>query len=368
MFQDGGRGAIRLPRPRSEKFCFVEVVFAVRMENGFDTRDGGCRVPVGPSRGIKQWSMTMKRLLSSGLAVLAGAKSIKTAALTLAVIAAACLGAATGHAATARTWVANNGSDSNPCSVTQPCLTFAGALANTSSGGEINCLTPGGFGGASGVTISISVTIDCEAASNGGITGSGVNNAITINTAGIVVNLIGLDINGSGTSSGAIGVSITAPATVTVRNCKIYGFQSGGSAAAIELQANASGGTLVADNVFLSNNFYGIVENSISGTANMTVRNSNISNNSGVGISLTLNGGTHAGATIEQTTLAFNGEGLAVDHTGAIALIGGSTVVNNTTGVFTEFGGAVYSFGNNQIGGNSTDGTPLTAYPGGPLN
>ena len=31
-------------------------------------------------------------------------------------------------------------------------------------------------------------------------------------------------------------------------------------------------------------------------------------------------------------------------------------------------GGILYSFENNQIGRNSIDGTPLTAYPGGPLN
>src|ERR1700685_2299841 len=60
----------------------------------------------------------------------------------------------------ARTWVSNIGVDppTNNCSVTQPCLTFQGALANTSSGGEINCLTPGGFGT---LVISQPVSIIC---------------------------------------------------------------------------------------------------------------------------------------------------------------------------------------------------------------
>ena len=49
---------------------------------------------------------------------------------------------------------------------------------------------------------------------------------------------------------------------------------------------------------------------------------------------------------------------------GAVAVVGSSTVVNNTTGVSSQSGGTVLSFKNNNIGGNSTDGTPLTAYPG----
>jgi hypothetical protein len=306
----------------------------------------------------------MKKLLSSGLAMLAPAKSIKTLALLFTVMAVTCMGAASGRAANTRTWVSSTGSDSNPCSVTQPCLTFAGALANTSSGGEIDCLDPGGFGGAAGVTINISVTIDCEGPSNGGITVTPGDTGVNVNTAGILVNLIGLDINGQNSLTGSVGVAITAAATVNIRNCKIYGFPGGGGG--IFLEPNASGSALVVDNVFIANSTFGINQMNASDVSNMTVRNSTISNN-GVGISVNVTGG-HAGATIEQTTLAFNGTGLHVNGTGAIAVLGGTTVVNNTTGVIMQNGGSVYSFKNNQIGGNSTDGTPLTAYPGGPLN
>ena len=289
--------------------------------------------------------------------------SITKLALLLAIIAATCLGAAPAHALNTRSWVSPTGSDSASCSVTAPCLTFDGALAKTASGGEVNCLGPGGFGGTSGVTISISVTIDCEGASIGGVEASGGNNAITINTTGITVNLIGLDINGED-QSGKIGVDITAPATVNIRNCKIYGFSVQG----ILISPSSSGGVLVVDGVFLTNNSVGVSEYITSGTANMTVRNSDINNNQ-TGILVAVIGGTHAGATIEQTTLAFNSSyGLEVYGSGAVAVLGGSTVVNNATGVNAQSGGTLYSFKNNQIGGNATDGTPLTAYPGGPLN
>jgi Right handed beta helix region len=281
--------------------------------------------------------------------------SIRKLAGLLAVIAATAIGAATAHATSARTWVSNAGSDSNPCSVTQPCLTFAGALANTSSGGEINCLNAGGFGT---VTINKPVTIDCEAVSNGGIAVSS-GNAITVTATG-AVTLIGLDIDGQG--SATFGVNITASAIVNIRNCKVYGFSGTG----IILQPSSSVGTLVVDNAFVTNNGNGIYEGGSSGATNMTLRNSNISHNS-TGIAVDGSEGAHTGITIEQTTLAFNAIGLSVGESDAIALLGGSTVVNNDYGV-TNNGATVYSFKDNQIGGNGTDGTPLTAYPGGPLN
>ena len=58
-----------------------------------------------------------------------------------------------------RTWVSGVGDDVNPCSRTAPCKTFAGAISKTATGGEINCLDPGGFGA---VTITKSIQILCE--------------------------------------------------------------------------------------------------------------------------------------------------------------------------------------------------------------
>ena len=297
--------------------------------------------------------------------------SIKKLALLLAVFAAACVGVATAHAQNNRTFVSNAGVAGNTslgCSAASPCDTFVNALSVTNSGGEINCLDAGDF---KPVTITQAVTINCEGASNGGITASRIA-AITVNTSS-PVNLIGLDINGLN-AAGGNGVYIESNGVVNIRNCKIHGFLGGGglTGTAIVFAPASSGGNLVVDNVLLANNFEGIWQYTLAGASNMTVGNSNINNISGgAGILLTVNGGsggTHAGATIEQSTLAFNGYGLSVDNPGAVALIGGSTVVNNTGyGVATD-GGTVYSFKNNQIGGNATDGTPLTAYPGGPLN
>ena len=302
----------------------------------------------------------MRTLLISQLTALVAATSIKRFAMLLAVIAITCVAAPTAHAVTtySHTWVSGTGTSNSQCSVTSPCQTFAQAIAVTASGGEIDCLDPGDFGP---VTITISVTIDCEGASNGGITYTTDTNAITINGANIVVNLIGLELNGSGNSTGYGGVGIDQAGYVNIRNCKIYGFAGGQG---IYFQS----GTLVADNVFVANNGAGIYEQSWSGAINMSVRNSNINNNNGYGILVNVTFGTHAGATIEQTTLAFNTEsGLYVIGPGAVAVIGGSTVVNNNVGV--DNAATLFSFKNNQIGGNGTDisGT-ITPYPRGPLN
>ena len=94
----------------------------------------------------------------------------------------------------------------------------------------------------------------------------------------------------------------------------------------------------------------------------MTVRDVIVhSNGSGIFMGATT---THAGATIDRSTIVFNFQGLGVIGSGAIAIIGASTVTGNSQGVAVGSGGTVLSFKDNKIGGNSTDGTPLPAFTG----
>lgn len=78
---------------------------------------------------------------------------------TLGLLFAVCVQVPHVQAQATRTWVSGVGDDANPCSRTAPCKTFAGAISKTATGGIINCLDPGGFGA---VTITKSITIDCE--------------------------------------------------------------------------------------------------------------------------------------------------------------------------------------------------------------
>src|SRR5689334_24312852 len=87
------------------------------------------------------------------------------------------LASAPAQAQATRTWVSGVGDDANPCSRTAPCKTFAGAISKTATGGEINCLDPGGFGG---VTITKSIQIRCIGLT-AGVLVSGTN-GIIVNT------------------------------------------------------------------------------------------------------------------------------------------------------------------------------------------
>src|SRR5678809_162426 len=80
------------------------------------------------------------------------------------------------NAQATRTWVSGVGDDTNPCSRTAPCKTFAGAISKTATAGEISVLDPGGFGA---VTIVKSITI------NGDGTLAGILASLT---NGVIVN------------------------------------------------------------------------------------------------------------------------------------------------------------------------------------
>jgi hypothetical protein len=142
-------------------------------------------------------------------------------ALTVLVFLVTCSSLA--HAQATRTWVSGVGDDANPCSRTAPCKTFAGAISKTATGGEINVLDPGGFGG---VTITKSITISSEGL-EAGVLVSGTN-AIIVNVpnATDVVVLRGLDIEGLGT--GLSGITVITGGSVFVENCTINRFTQSG--------------------------------------------------------------------------------------------------------------------------------------------
>src|SRR5215211_7807303 len=119
------------------------------------------------------------------------------------------------HAQATRTWVSGVGDDANPCSRTAPCKTFAGAISKTAAGGEIDCLDPGGFGA---VTITKSLTIDCNGVA-GGVLYAGSASGVSVNGTNIVVTLRNLSINGAGT--GQVGVRFINGKQLTLENVAI---------------------------------------------------------------------------------------------------------------------------------------------------
>ena len=192
-----------------------------------------------------------------------------------------------------RSWVsAVSGNDSNPCTVTSLCLTFAAALTNTTAGGEIDVLTLGDYGP---VTITKAISIyDDGAGTAGALTTSGTS-GITINAgANDAVNLRGLSFNGL-TASGASGVNFISGARLHIEKCSFQSFATsgitfapgGGSAATV---------AMVIEDTTLINNTVGLSIRPTGGiAANVALRRIKLDKNISGGLSID---GTDGGGPI----------------------------------------------------------------------
>src|SRR5215470_19577309 len=140
---------------------------------------------------------------------------------TIAAVAVVVFTCALASAQATRTWVSGVGDDANPCSRTAPCKTFAGAIAKTATGGEIDVLDPGGFGAVT-ITKSISIEACCIA----GVLVSGTNGIVVQAPAGSNVGLRGLTMDGLGT--GLAGVKFLSGGSLYVENCFINNFTAFG--------------------------------------------------------------------------------------------------------------------------------------------
>jgi hypothetical protein len=324
------------------------------------------------------------------------------------------LSSAPAGAQASRTWVSGAGLDTNPCSRTQPCLTFAAAFAVTATGGEINVLDPGGFGS---VTINRAVSIYNDGAGEAGIVVSSTN-AIIINAGTADVNLRGLTLNGQG---GGLGVHILAAGRVSIQNRVIQQFGTGvnvATSANLKLKIqdttiiNNTNGVSVqpgggAANVSIErsrvdlNTGQGVtISGAFGGSPFLAMSDSSASLNSGIGILVVSQGGTVIAAALDNVRASSNNYGVAVSNggramikrslfsgnftagvegdPGAIIAIKDTLISNNATGILSSSGasvvttnsdinsnniaisGVVRSTGDNNILFNVSDGTPLT--------
>jgi hypothetical protein len=219
-----------------------------------------------------------------------------------------CLHAAPALAQATRTWVSGVGDDANPCSRTAPCKTFAGAIAKTAIGGEIDVLDPGGFGAVT-ITKSISIVSTTE----GGVLVSGTNGIVVEVGAADTVVLEGLDFEGLNSNSSLSGVLVSGAlggGRTIIRKCSIRNFTSG---VTVTGGARAS----VIDSLLVNNKTGVNVQNSSVGIVQHTT------------IDLSTTTATQIDSTSE---LLLNGATLSGSP---------SSIVNN--------GGIVISYGNNVI-------------------
>ena len=241
-------------------------------------------------------------------------------------------GAEVAQAQATRTWVSGVGDDANPCSRTAPCKTFAGAISKTATGGEINAIDAGAFGG---VTITKSISIIAQGGT-AGVLVSGVN-GITVNlpAAGDNVMLQGLDIEGLGNSAlvpGLSGIKMIGAGDLVVKNCNIRNFTNAAAGFGIDVRSTLGAHVLVQDST-ITGNIGGI--NVVSTGANNT-------------------------ATVTNTVIGKDTSfGIKADGSNAKVFLDDSVVVGAASVLATANGGSISSYGNNVL----RNGTPTSTLP-----
>jgi hypothetical protein len=300
---------------------------------------------------------------------------------------ALCISLSPAHAQGAtRTWMSGAiGNDSNPCSYTQPCATFAVAIGKTATGGEISILDPGDFGP---VTIAKAISIYNDGVGEAGILATS-GSAIVISAGSTdVVNLRGLILNGVGT--GLYGIEVTSAGTVNVQNSVVQGFASGGifvlpssGTTAVKIQDSTvihnntglefkpTGGAIVnaeIDRVRIDENSGGGIraDGSGGGPVTVAVSDTSISENASNGVNAV--SGSSGDVTMDLTRALIASNGIAgvqstVKGGTSTVTVGESLLSNNGSALDFSSGGSLLSFGNNQVTGSAGSGFSSSIAP-----
>jgi hypothetical protein len=286
------------------------------------------------------------------------------------------LSAAPAWALANRTWVSGHGADSGACTPTAPCRTFNFALAQTASGGEIDVLDPAGYGA---ITITKAISIVNDGVGTAGVQAPLGGNGVTINAgASDSVHLRGLTIEGAG--SGSTGIQFTGGGSLAIENCVVRDFTLAGIhilpstssrfSVSNTIASNNGGGIVIAaagsavvtgvlSNVTANNNNHDgiqVVGVTAGATINVTIADSVASNNTGNGVlAVAVSAAANTGVMVRNVVASNNGTGL-ITLTNAVLRVAHSAVTGNSTGVNTS-GGTLFSYGDNDINGNTSDNT-----------
>ena len=286
-----------------------------------------------------------------------------------------CLLVATSASAqVARVFLAGTGNDTGDCTnQATPCRSLQGAVTACPVNGEIIILDNGGYGGA---TITKSLTVNASA---GIVAFIARTITVTIASSDKVV-LRGLSMNGV-VFGDANGILFTGAGTLVVENSVIAGFRGGlGSGVGI-LQA-AVGSNLIVNNCEIRNNSDSGVLNSTysdtnsntviedsrfeydgdgvaaNGTANVSIRNSVLTNNLRGVLAFSTSQTRPVLIVVDTCTIAHNTVYgmLASTGTAGTALIRttNSTIFHNQYGILANSpSAAIQSYGNNRVTANT---------------
>lgn len=298
-----------------------------------------------------------------------------------------------------RTFVASSGNDANPCSLTQPCRSFAVAITQTSSGGEIIVLDSAGYGP---VVVTQAVSIIAPPGVYAGISVPFVGVGVRV-SAGAVDLIVLRGLTMTALPGAASGIQVLSAGSLVIEGCEITGrFDRGitaeasgdvdilikgmhvnGADDAVLVAANRIKLTVI-DSVF--NDVIGGIGSIGDGAVvvdNVRLIGRGITLGSGIYLSADINGGSlHVSHTlvtefnygvfaegtkpnVSITTSELNRTYTAViinAAAGQVALTGNRLV--HSTIMFNVLSGVVMSSGTNYAADNGSPGSPITG-PGG---
>jgi len=290
------------------------------------------------------------------------------------------LTAGSAYAQNAHSWVSGTGSGT-ACTRAAPCLLFNFAVNVTNAGGVISVLDPidGLF---STIFISKSLTIRAEGVDGGATAAPNLGTWIFVTAgAGDVVTLEGLHFNGFGgvqfnsggqlhvircvftndNVSGNVGIGFApnSASKLSVTDTVISNIGSG-TGGGIVVNPQSGGSAQVAlERVTINGNAFGIAADGSNSTAgiNMTIADSMVAGNSQDGIvATTPAGGAPIGVYVKSSKSANNAIGIRSLGPNVTVRVDGSSVTGNGTGLAFGSGGALLSFGNNEVQANGANG------------
>src|ERR1700722_439679 len=282
-----------------------------------------------------------------------------------------------------RAFVSSAGNDSNPCSITAPCATFAAAYAAVVSNGIIAALDPGKYGP---LTNPGPVTIDGYGWAAITAPSMVASAAITINAhSGDKVSLRGLILDGAGAAN-TTGINFNSGASLNIESCVVRNMTASGLS--FQQNATTAQALAVSDSHFNNNGPYGVVIDTVnSGNATSSFDRTEFDSNVDSGInafglgtstgintvavtdSVASNNGSQgfwanssAGAggivimTLTRSLVVGNAVGVETQGTNAKIWLAQSTVTGNGSGYLTS-GGTINTFVNNYITDTNNTGS-----------
>ena len=293
-----------------------------------------------------------------------------------------------------RSFVSSAGVDSNSCTITAPCASFAGAYTKIGANGIIAALDPGKYGP---IAITGPVTINGNGWS--AITATAQGNGITISAGTGNVTLTGLEIDGAGAAYN--GIVFNSGGNLVVRNCVLKDFvinesnNNGTSGNGIWIAPASGTITFTIVDTIVSNSadagiYYlpssgsatatGVIDHVVAtgssgsggigaytgyasgASAAISISNSVISNNTGAdGVFAYVPVGSVA-MTLDNDEISYNNNGI-LTNPGSTIVLGRSTITNNSAYGISN-ASTIDTFQNNQIyangHSNAVDGNALT--------